>query len=84
MSRASGDGQGRYKLAVYDASRANPIYIDPTPSNVTGSSWTQQTGTYTVASGKSFVRIYCELFSNTVAASVAFDDVILTRSAAAP
>jgi Bacterial Ig-like domain (group 2) len=84
VSRASGDGQGRYKLAIYDASRANPVYIDPTPSNVTGSSWTQQSGTYTVASGKSFVRIYCELFSNTVAASVAFDDVIFTTSPPAP
>jgi len=57
-SRKSGDGLGRYKIAAYDVNRVNPVYIDPTPSNVTTSSWTQQVGTYTVPSGKAFVRIY--------------------------
>ena len=78
--RISGDGLGRWKIAVYDSNKANPVYPTPSPSNVTTSTWTQQTGTYVVATGKAFLTFYCELFSSTVTASIACDDAILKRT----
>jgi hypothetical protein len=77
---SSGDGLGRWKIAVYDGNKANPVYPTPSPSNVTTSTWTQQTGTYVVPTGKAFMTFYCELFSSTVTASIGCDDAILKRT----
>jgi phospholipase C len=78
----AGDGNGRWQIEVTDINKANPIYITPSPGNVTTASWVQQQGTYTVATGKSFVRLMCQIAANTALAQVNFDDAILSRTIA--
>jgi hypothetical protein len=76
-SRVSGDGLSRVVLEVTDSKKSNPTYVVSTPNNITSSKWTFTTGTYTVPSGKAFVRFYAEIKSSTVTSEVRFDDMVL-------
>lgn len=76
-SRVSGDGLSRVVLEATDSNKSNPSYLVSTPNNITSSKWTFTTGTYTVPSGKAFVRFYVEIKNSTVSSEVRFDDMIL-------
>ena len=76
-SRVSGDGLSRVVLEATDANKLNPTYLVSTPNNITSIQWTFTTGTYTVPTGKAFVRFYAEIKSSTKSSEVRFDDVIL-------
>ena len=78
--RVSGDGRARWGIEVSDANKSNASYFAASPANVTVSSWQQQESTYTIPSGKAFVRFYCQITVNTVAAQADFDDAILQRT----
>jgi phospholipase C len=78
--RASGDGSARWVIEVTDANKSNPTYVSAPPANVRDAEWELQQGSYTVPSGKAFIRLYCELASSTIAAAANFDDAILQRS----
>src|SRR5581483_7474728 len=69
-SRFSGDGQAHAVLEVTDSSKKNPTYVVSTPNNISSSTWTLTTGTYTVPSGKAFVRFYTEIKSSTKSSEV--------------
>lgn len=77
--RVSGNGYGRWKLQVLDANKSNAVFRDPSPSNTTTASWTNQQGSYTIPSGKAYIRFYSEIYQSTTASSVRFDDSFLTR-----
>src|SRR6266567_1657042 len=76
--RASGDGVVQWVLQATDSSMANPTYF--VTANVTASAWTYSQQTHTVPAGKAFVRLYCEVFKNTVQAAANFDDAMLVRT----
>lgn len=76
-SRISGDGLARAVLEVTDANKQNPTYIVSTPNNISGSTWTLTTGTYTIPTGKAFVRFYMEIKSSTKSSEVRWDDAVL-------
>ncbi|HET7892664.1 MAG TPA: IPT/TIG domain-containing protein, partial [Candidatus Sulfotelmatobacter sp.] len=80
IARLSGDGQAHWALQVVDSNKANAIYVS-TP-NATASTWTLFQQTYTVPSGKAYVRFYAEVYSNTTTAQVNFDDAILQQQVA--
>jgi phospholipase C len=67
-------------IEATDASKANPNYIGAPPFNSQDPQWVQQKGVYTVPNGKAFVRLFCVISNNTVAAVARFDDAILQRS----
>jgi hypothetical protein len=75
--RVSGDGSARPVIALYDSSKANPTYIPAAPNNVTSAAWTFQQTSYTVPTGKAYVRFYTEIYTNTAPADVRFDDMAL-------
>ncbi|HUA15107.1 MAG TPA: IPT/TIG domain-containing protein [Verrucomicrobiae bacterium] len=74
-ARVSGDGTVHWVLQVTDANKANAVYA--TTTNVTSSAWTFYQTSYTIPSTGHYVRFYCEIYSNTVAAVANFDDAIL-------
>ncbi len=79
--RAAGNGLARWTIEVTDSNKANPNYYGAAPGNVWNAEWELQQGTYTVPSGKAFVRLYCGVTGAGSAASVArFDDAILEIS----
>jgi len=76
--RVAGDGIGKYTIAVLDGAKANASYISPSPSNVAGAAWTQESLRYTVPSGKAFIRFYSEILNPTANTTIRFDDAFLT------
>ena len=80
VSRLSGDGQAHWALQVLDSNKANAVYVS-TP-NATAGTWTLFQQTYTVPSGKAYVRFYAEVYGNTTTAQVNFDDAILQQQVA--
>ncbi len=80
VARLSGDGQAHWALQVLDSNKANAIYVS-TP-NATSSTWTLFQQTYTVPSGRAYVRFYAEVYGNTTTAQVNFDDAILQQQVA--
>ncbi|HUA16129.1 MAG TPA: alkaline phosphatase family protein [Verrucomicrobiae bacterium] len=78
--RVSGDGRARWTLEVTDSQQKNATYIAAAPGNVGSEEWDLQQSSYTVPSGKAFVRLYCEITLNTVAAVARFDDAVLKIS----
>ena len=80
VSRLSGDGQAHWALQVVDSNKANAVYVS-TP-NATASAWTLFQQTYTVPTGKAYVRFYAEAYGNTTTAQVNFDDAILQQQVA--
>src|SRR5208337_3064413 len=75
--RVSGNGSARWTIEVTDANKANPTYTGAAPYNIQDPQWELQESTYAVPSGKAFVRLYCQITGNTVAAVARFDDAIL-------
>ncbi len=73
----SGNGNARWGIEISDANKANASYVSAAPYNVTTSSWVNFQSTYTVPTGKAFVRFYCEINSSTVTAVDRFDDAYL-------
>src|SRR5438445_2812660 len=59
--RVSGDGYARWVIAAVDVNKLNSTYIRAIPANVINASWTKQLTSYTVPSGKAYIRFYCEL-----------------------
>jgi len=78
----SGDGLARWQIEITDGNKANPTYVAGNPNNVTTASWVQQTNSYTVPAGKSYVRLWCQITSTSgsVQAQANFDDAALTRT----
>ncbi len=78
----SGDGLARWQIEVTDSTQKNPTYATAIPNNVTAASWLQQTNSYTVPAGKSYVRLWCQITgaSGSVTAQANFDDATLTRT----
>jgi phospholipase C len=78
--RVSGNGNARWAIEVTDSNKANSSFVAAPPANVRDAQWEQQQGTYTVPSGKAFIRLYCEITGETTASVARFDDAILQRS----
>lgn len=78
--RVSGNGNARWSIEITDQNKQNPNYYSAPPANVQDPQWELQEGTYTVPSGKAFIRLYCEIEGATVASVARFDDAILQRS----
>ena len=78
--RVSGDGYARWVLAAVDINQLNSTYVGSNPANVTTASWIRQVSSYTVPSGKAYIRFYSEIYANTVTADARFDDAILQRT----
>jgi len=74
--RVSGNGAAQYVLEITDANKANASYTGGT--NVTAASWTNVSNTYTVPTGKAYVRLYMQIYQNTVTSDARFDDVTMT------
>jgi phospholipase C len=83
-NRVSGNGSARWTIEVTDSGKKNPSFIGAAPGNIWDQQWEQQKSNYTVASGKAFVRLYCEITAATEASVVRFDDAILEFGGAAP
>jgi hypothetical protein len=81
-SRVSGDGKARWGIEATDSNKANAAYLSTVPANVTTSAWLNQQATYTVPTGKAFIRFYCQITGNTVQSQANFDDATLQRSIA--
>lgn len=73
-ARLGGDGTVHWVLQVSDANKLNPVYS--ITSNVTSSAWTYYQNTYTIPSTGHYVRLYCEIYGNTIAATANFDDAV--------
>jgi phospholipase C len=82
--RVSGNGNARWTIEVTDSNKQNPNYVAAPPGNIWDSQWEQQQGTYTVATGKAFIRIYCEINAPTTASVARFDDATLQISGGPP
>lgn len=78
--RVTGDGSARWAIEISDANKANPVFLAAPPVNAQTPQWQLQQGTYTIASGQAFIRLYCEIVANTVPATAWFDDAILQRT----
>jgi len=78
--RVSGDGKIRWGIEISDANKLNATYLNAPPANVTITGWQQQQGTYTIPTGKAFLRFYCQITGNTVASQANFDDALLVRT----
>jgi phospholipase C len=78
--RVSGNGNARWSIEITDQNKQNPNYYSAPPANVQDPQWELQEGTYTVPSGKAFIRLYCEIEGATVASVARFDDAVLQRS----
>jgi phospholipase C len=78
--RVSGDGSARWAIEISDVNKKNQVFLAAPPANVQDAQWELQKGTYTVPTGKAFIRLYCEILNNTVPAVARFDDAILQRS----
>ena len=79
--RASGSGGfARFSIASYDVNKANPNYLSASPNTVTSASWLQQSGSYTVPTGKAFITFYFEIFSTTTNGDARCDDANLTQT----
>jgi phospholipase C len=76
--RVSGGSNVRWGLEITDANKANPSYVSAPPYSAYDPLWTMEQGTYTVPSGKSFVRLYAEVGFGTTATVGRFDDAFLT------
>ena len=76
-NRISGNGSVRYILAAYDANKANPIRTSSGNASTT-SGWGYQQNSYTVPAGYAYVKFYAEIYNNTIAADVYFDDAVLS------
>jgi RHS repeat-associated protein len=79
--RTSGTtGAVRWKLAALDANQNSVASVNPTPSDVSSATWTDQVGTYTVPSGVAFVYLYAEIYLPTATTVARFDDGFVTTS----
>jgi hypothetical protein len=77
VSRVSGDGSSRWVLALYDANKANPTYVNAV-NTATSATWTQQLKTSTIPAGTAYVRIWANIYNNTTSTVARFDDATLT------
>jgi phospholipase C len=75
--RVSGGSSVRFGLEITDANKANATYISAPPYSAYDPLWTLEQGTYTVPSGKSFVRLYAEVAVSSTATVGRFDDAFL-------
>jgi phospholipase C len=78
--RVSGGANVRWGLEITDANKANPSYVSAQPSSAFDPLWTYQQTTYTVPTGKSFVRLYSEIGGTSSATVGRFDDAALQTS----
>jgi len=76
--RVSGGSNVRWGLEVSDANKANAIYVSAPPYSAYDPLWTLEQDTYTVPSGKSFVRLYAEVEVGSTATVGRFDDAFLS------
>jgi len=74
----SGGSNVRWGLEITDANKANPAYVSAPPYSAYEPLWVLEQGTYTVPSGKSFVRLYAEVGIGSTATVGRFDDAFLT------
>ena len=71
--RESGTASCRYVIEILDKDKANPVY--EVSSTVTTAAWTQLSATYTVVSGKKYLRFVVEIANDGAGATVCrFDD----------
>ena len=76
--RVSGDGYARWKIQVSDSSKANITHVSPVPSTVTTmGKWVWMEQSYTVPTGKAYVRFELDVYRSTVPTVVRFDDSLL-------
>jgi RHS repeat-associated protein len=73
-------GTVSWYLEADNSSYAAVNWIAPSPSTVATSSWTYQSGTYTVPAGIAYVRVYCTIWLPTTASVARFDDAFLATS----
>lgn len=78
--RVSGSANARWGLEITDANKANPSYVSAQPYSAFDPLWTAQQTTYTVPTGKSFVRLYAEIGGGSSATVARFDDALLQTS----
>ncbi len=78
--RVSGGANVRWGLEITDANKANPAYVSAPPYTAFDPLWTLEQGTYTVPSGKSYVRLYAEVAAAGIATVARFDDAFLQKS----
>ena len=82
--RVSGSANARWGLEITDANKANATYVAAPPYSAFDPLWTQEQGTYTVPSGKSFVRLFAEIVGGSSATVARFDDAVLQNSSGTP
>jgi phospholipase C len=73
--RESGNGLARWALEVTDSAKLNPSYLPL--ASAPGAAWSYAEQTYTVPTGKSFIRFYCEVNKSTTTSTARFDDALL-------
>ena len=78
--RVSGASNVRWGLEITDANKANASYVSAPPYSAFDPLWTLEQGTYTVPAGKSFVRLYAEVGTNSAPSVARFDDAFLQLS----
>ena len=78
--RVSGGANARWGLEVTDANKANASYVAAPPYSAFDPLWTNEQGTYTVPSGKRFVRLFAEIVGTSSATVARFDDAVLQKS----
>jgi hypothetical protein len=77
VNKLSGNGSLRYTLALYDANKLNPTYVNTANASVSGS-WANLATTTTIPSGVAFVRFWGNLYNPTSASVSRFDDTTLS------
>lgn len=73
----SGSSNVRWGLEITDANKANPTYVSAPPYSAYEPYWVSEQGSYTVPTGKSFVRLYAEVGFGSTATTARFDDAFL-------
>ena len=80
ISRDRGDGRARWGIEISDVNKANAIYQAAPPLTLRLRRGSNKWGALRSPAGKAYVRFYCQITANTVAAQANFDDAILQRS----
>jgi len=73
----SGNGLGRWAIELTDANKNQPTYVPAVSGNAAKGNWVHQQRTFVVPAGKTFLRLYGDIYRSTIPTTVRFDDVAL-------
>jgi hypothetical protein len=76
INPVSGNGSSRYSITILDANKANQS-TDSIAANTKGT-WSYKERSYTVPTGKAYIRFYSQIYQSTQPSVARFDDALLS------